>query len=374
MQATLYFQRMILLKNLKKKTKKLSKQVKVSVCEFRWIKSCSDSLYHQDKLIRFRRREKWTILAHPWTVSSWHHCKRIRESALWNLWFDILGPKPLMGYNHAFSQGELSTSQKQAVVTLIEKKGRDKRYIKNWRPISLLNVDAKIISKILATRLKKVISQLISSDQTAYVPGRFIGESVRLTSDVLEYMKTSELPGYLITIGTEKAFDSVDHTFLVAVLKKFGFGDDFIRWVRIILNRQESCIMNNGHSTGYFPLSSGTRQGDPISAYLFILVMEIFFIQVRTNPDIKGLTLFGYELKITSFADDVSYFLQDLKSIKELLRLLKYSEQFTSLKVSHEKSEICGIGSKKGVMGAFSSITSVDIVNDIVKVLGCHQL
>ena len=75
----------------------------------------------------------------------------------------------------------------------------------------------------MATRLKKVISQLISSDQTAYVPGRFIGESVRLTSDVLEYMKTSELPGYFITIDIEKAFDSVDHTFLVAVLKKFGF-------------------------------------------------------------------------------------------------------------------------------------------------------
>ena len=145
--------------------------------------------------------------------------------------FDMLGPKLLMGYNHTFSQGELSTSQKQAVITLIEKKGRDKRYIKNWRPISLLNVDAKIISKILATRLTKVISQLISSDQTAYVPGRFIGESVRLTSDVLEYMKTSELPGYLITIDIEKAFDSVDHTFLVAVLKKFGFGDDFIRSV-----------------------------------------------------------------------------------------------------------------------------------------------
>ena len=145
----------------------------------------------------------------------------------------------------------------------------------------------------MATRLEKVISKLISSDQTAYVPGRFIGESVRLTSDVLEYMKTSELPGYLITIDIEKAFDSVDHTFLVAVLKKFGFGDDFIRWVRIILNRQESCIMNNGHSTGYFPLSSGTRQGDPISAYLFILVMEIFLYKSVLTQTLKVLHYLG---------------------------------------------------------------------------------
>ena len=111
--------------------------------------------------------------------------------------------------------------------------------------------------------------------------------------DVLEYMKTSELPGYLITIDIEKAFDSVDHTFLVAVLKKFGFGDDFIRWVRIILNRQESCIMNNGHSTCYFPLSSGTRQGDPISAYLFILVMEIFLYKSVLTQTSKVLHYLG---------------------------------------------------------------------------------
>ena len=136
-------------------------------------------------------------------------------------------------------------------------------------------------------------------------------------------MKTSELPGYLITIDIEKAFDSVDYTFLVTVLKKFGFGYDFIRWIRIILNGQESCIMNYGHFTGYFPLFSGTRQGDPFSAYLFILMMEIFYIQIRTDPDIKGLTLFGYEFKLPSFAGDVSYLFQDLKSIKELLWLLK---------------------------------------------------
>ena len=93
-------------------------------------------------------------------------------------------------------------------------------------------------------------------------------------------------------------------------------------------------------------------------------------MQVHTNPDI---TLFGYEFKLTSFVNDVSYFLQDLKSIKELLWLLKSSEQFTSLKVNCEKSEICGIGSKKGIMGAFSNITFVDIVNDTVKILGCHH-
>ena len=95
---------------------------------------------------------------------------------------------------------------------MIEKSGRDKRLIKNWRPISFLNVDAKIISKILAGRVKKIISSLISSDQTAFVPGRYVGESVRLTSDLIEFTDIHNLPGYLLTIDIEKAFDSLDLT------------------------------------------------------------------------------------------------------------------------------------------------------------------
>ena len=114
--------------------------------------------------------------------------------------FDILGSKLLKCLNYAFSVGELPTSQRQAVITLIEKSGRDKRLIKNWRPISLLNVDAKIISKILADRVKKISSFLISSDQTAYVLGRYIRESVRVTSDLIEFTDIHNIPGYYLLL------------------------------------------------------------------------------------------------------------------------------------------------------------------------------
>ena len=104
--------------------------------------------------------------------------------------FYLLGPKLPNSFKFALNHGELSSSQKQVVITLIEKKGGDERYLKNWRrrPISLLNVDTKLLSKVLACHIKKVIATLASNDQSAYVPGRFIGESVRLTSDLLEYM------------------------------------------------------------------------------------------------------------------------------------------------------------------------------------------
>ena len=106
----------------------------------------------------------------------------------------------------------------------------------------------------------------------------------------------------------ERVFDSLDHNFILAVLVKMGLGSDFIQRVRTLLNDQQSCVMNNGTTTGYFKLNRGTRQGDPLSAYLFALAIEVLFIMIRRNVDIKGLDLFGTELKLTACADDTILF------------------------------------------------------------------
>ena len=140
----------------------------------------------------------------------------------------------------------------------------------------MLNVDTKIISKALALRLKNVLHEIICHDQTAYVKGRFIGESTRLISDILEITDIYDIEGYILTADIEKAFDSMDHTFLLASLKKFGFGQYFIDWIQVLLNDNESCVINAGTTSKYFKLLRGARQGDPIAAYLFIISLEIF--------------------------------------------------------------------------------------------------
>ena len=116
--------------------------------------------------------------------------------------------------------GNLSISQRQAVIKLIEKKDRDKRFVKKWRP--------KTLSKSLAEKLKNVLPELISSNQIAYVKNRCISESGRLISDVIEMCDILDIPGYLVTMDIEKPFDSLDHDFLLFALKQFGFGENFI--------------------------------------------------------------------------------------------------------------------------------------------------
>ena len=181
--------------------------------------------------------------------------------------------------NYSGDEGEFSSSQKQAVITLIEKRDKYKSYIRNWRPISLLNVDFKLASKALALRIKPVLKNVICHDQTAYIKDRYIGESIRSVQDNIEYVDREEEEAILFSTDTEKAFDSVNHNFIFATLYKFGFGLEFIQWVKMLLKNGQSCVMNNEKSTGYFNLERGTRQGDPLSAYLLILVLEYYFFK-----------------------------------------------------------------------------------------------
>ena len=108
--------------------------------------------------------------------------------------------------NHSFEKGELSTSQKQAIITLIEKKDKDKCFIKNWRPISLINVDIKVASKALASKLKAVIHNPISVDQTAYVKERSTGESIRVINDLIEHINREDEEGIVFSTDIEKGF------------------------------------------------------------------------------------------------------------------------------------------------------------------------
>ena len=131
-----------------------------------------------------------------------------------------------------------------------------KKLIRNWWPISSLNVDIKPISKALAERLKKFLPSSISKNQTAYVKGRFINEGGRLISDILEI---SDNVKKKITLDIENAFDPVKYPFLISSPDKYGLKEDFIKLIQILKQKQESCVINGGITTNYFKLERGTR-------------------------------------------------------------------------------------------------------------------
>ena len=127
---------------------------------------------------------------------------------------------------------ELSSSQKQAVITLIEKKGKDRTLLENWRPIALLNVDTKIMSKVIASRLKHVLPSIIHHNQTGFIKDRYIGETVRSIFDIMEFTLKENIPGIMIFLGFQKAFDSVEWDFILECLESFNFGPEFVGWVK----------------------------------------------------------------------------------------------------------------------------------------------
>ena len=173
--------------------------------------------------------------------------------------------------NYSYECCELSNSQKQAVITLIEKKGKDKRNICNWRPLSLINVDTKIGSKAIATRLQKVLGEIIHFNQNAYVKGRTILDAVRTIDDILEYTERKNISEILVAIDFQKAFDSIKRSFMVKAHSAFNFGPSLIHWIQTFYKNITSIVMNNGYTTTPFQILQGVRQGDPLSPYLFIM-------------------------------------------------------------------------------------------------------
>ena len=219
----------------------------------------------------------------------------------------------------AKSEGNLS-SYKTSCYKIFRKKGRNERYIKDWRPICLLNIDTKILSKAFAAKLKPILPSIISSNQTAYVERMCISEIGRLISDIMKICGKENITVYLVTMDLEKAFDFLDHAFFLCALKKFGFGDSFINWIKILLNDHQSCVINGGFATQYFTLKRGARQGDPISAYLFIMALEVPFALIKNKVDIKGIDLYDHTFLFTAYADDSTFFLKDIFSVKTLIQ------------------------------------------------------
>ena len=168
-----------------------------------------------------------------------------------------------------------------------------------------------------------MLAKIISDAQSGFMGLRFIGESSRLVYDIMHYLEKNELPGLLMLVDFQKAFDSVSWIFLNNVLKFFNFGKDFCHWINILNKNIQATILPLGHLSHFFTIQRGCRQGDPIASYLFLLAAQILYLMIIYNCSINGITINSQQYKFHSLLMTLLYSLMALKTLlKKLLIVL----------------------------------------------------
>ena len=189
-------------------------------------------------------------------------------------------------------------------------------------------------------RMQAVLDNIVDHDQVGYIKGHFIGLNICTTANIVTYCKNTLQKGLIAQINFQKAFDTIDWSFLLKCLKAFNFGDTFTSWVKILYTQIESCVTNNGKSSELFTLERGIRQVCCFSALLFILVVEILTISIRNNKDINGIIINKGEFKISQLADDTTLYLASISSLKNSLLLLEKFSVCPGLCINKDKTEV----------------------------------
>ena len=164
-------------------------------------------------------------------------------------------------YKKALDVGYLPCSSRRGVISLIPKKGRDMNYVKNWRPLTMLNTDYKILAVLLSNRIKIVLLYLIAEDQTGFMAGRQIATTIRKVIDATEFGNLMSNPGYIINTDFEKCFDLITYNGINGALDFFNFPASYKSLVNLLLEGFESCVTNNGNFSDFFPVTRSCHQG-----------------------------------------------------------------------------------------------------------------
>lgn len=283
--------------------------------------------------------------------------------------WDILGADLVEAFNSSYHDGFLPSSSCKGIITLIFKKG-DRLDRKNWRPITLLNIDYKLCVRTLAGHLLKVIHHVVHSDQTCGIPGRYIAENVSLLRDVVDVTSELNLPAAILSLDQEKAFDCVNCAFMFSTLEKMGFGPSFIRWVPLLYSRAGCSILVNGYSSPVFYPSRGVRQGCPLSPLLYILTMEVLACNLRAHTDLVGIQLPNSSSRlpvVSLYADDTSAIVTSDPGIKAVFQTYSRFEKASGPKLNLGKCKGLWLGPWKSRSDA---PVAIDWSSTMIKVLG----
>ena len=225
-------------------------------------------------------------------------------------------------------------------------KKKDPTEISNYRPITLLNTDYKILTKALAVQLINEIEHLIHSDQAGFIRNRSIFNHIRLAKTIIDYAEAAEENGAIVALDQEKAYDKIKHDYLWTTMEKFGIPRTFINTVRSLYSNAHTMVAINGTFSKPYKVTRGVRQGDPLSCALFDLAIEPLACRLRTDHRLRGYNIPGSEEKLitTLFADDTNLYLSKHDKMDDVKEILEEWCLASGAKFNIEKTEIIPIG------------------------------
>ena len=243
-------------------------------------------------------------------------------------------------FKEALSNKTLPSSLELATITLLPKPGKDPEKCASYRPLSLLNSDYKILSKLIASRMDNIIPKIIHADQSGFIRNRQGSDNVRRLLHIIESTRSQKTPLLIMSMDAEKAFDRIEPSFLLQTLKEMNFGEKFIQYIETFFNAPRAQILTNGVLSDVFSLSRGVRQGCPISPLLFAIAIEPLAIAIRSDADISGIKIGPVEHKLSLYADDLLVFLTDpSNSLPSLLQCFQHYSAASGYKLNLSKSE-----------------------------------
>jgi hypothetical protein len=243
---------------------------------------------------------------------------------------------------NSFNSGDLPDTMRTSIITLIYKK-KDRDDLRNYRPISLLCSDYKIIAKVLAERMKLVLPFIIQKDQTGFLKDRYIGENISLFLDTQHYLHKTKKTGYAFLAHWEN--DRIDRPFLEKSLQAFGFGPNFIKWFNLLHKDSNAQVILNGFLTESFNVQSGVRQGCPWAPFLFLVGIEPLACALRNNSTVNGIDLpDGKKILYSGYADDTTLFLSSLEDLHKCVSNFNIYSKYSGMKLNLSKSTVIPLG------------------------------
>ncbi|PIK34552.1 hypothetical protein BSL78_28626 [Apostichopus japonicus] len=236
----------------------------------------------------------------------------------------IIGPDIRAVFEDAFQNGLLNQSQRLGMITLLPKSG-DPLDPHNKRPITLLNVDYKLLAKALCNRLALAMPHLVGDLQTCAVKGHCIQQNLWLMRDLTDFVIERDLPCALVSLDQQKAFDMVDRGFLMNVLETFQLHPNFRKWISVLYEESFSSVIVNGFCSEVFNVERGVRQGCPLSPLLYVLFSEsLSRLLERDSKLVPFVVPGGAKVKCAQYADDVTCIVSSLGSFRALSQDLSF--------------------------------------------------